>query len=200
MPHIALLNHDSPSVLPRSFYETDAPLVAKELLGKLLVRRLDNNLLVGRIVETEAYLGKDDPAAHSFIGQTARNSVLFGEAGHAYVHAMRQHYLMDIVAEFVNEPGSVLLRAIEPIESIDVMKETRRSADIKSLTNGPAKLCQALQIDKRFNGVDVTTSRSELFVCDDGYVVRSEDIIESKRIGISKATELLLRFYIKSAI
>jgi DNA-3-methyladenine glycosylase len=185
--------------LPRSFYEQDSAVVAPKLLGKLLVRKLGDAWLSGVIVETEAYLAENDPAAHNFVGRTTRNAVLFGEAGHTYIHTMRQYHLMDIVTEGIDIPGSVLIRAIEPVDGVVGMMRLRKTKDILKLTSGPSKLCQAMQIDRSLNGLDITTNTSEIFIADSGSRLSQELIENSARIGISKAIDSPLRFYIKSS-
>lgn len=183
--------------LPRSFYEEAPEKVARKLLGKMMIRRFEGKLLSGIIVEVEAYLSENDPASHNFKGKTKRNTVLFGEAGHAYVHSMRQYYLIDIVTESIDNPSSVLIRALEPIEGLVEMQITRRTSDPLKLASGPSRLCQALSIDKVLNGQDVTDSESPLIITS-ADVSKSQRLISvSPRIGISKASDSLLRFYIK---
>lgn len=180
--------------LPRSFYHRDTATVARELLGKILVRKIDGDILSGKIVETEAYLPYDDPAAHNFIGKTPRNNVLFGEAGLTYVHSIHRYHCIDITTEKFGIPGSVLIRALEPLSEIDKMKNFRKQDQLSKLTSGPGKLCQALDIKRENNGVDVTDPESEIVILDNG----SDDhhITASVRIGISKAVDLPLRFYL----
>lgn len=187
------------SVLPREYYQRDTVIVSKGLLGKFLVRVIDGKRLVGKIVETEAYLPFDDPAAHNYIGKTTRNAVQFGEGGFTYVHSMHQVHCMDIVAETVDVPGSVLIRALEPIEGIELMMENRHTKNVQNLTNGPGKLCQALQITRELNGVDVTDEESMIIV-EDGELIVEGRILTSKRVGISKAKDLPLRFSIKGNV
>src|SRR3954468_15508534 len=115
--------HDG--IIPRVFYQREPSVVAQELLGKYLVRKIDDKLLIGKIVETEAYLGKNDPAAHGFKGQTQRNTVLFGEAGMAYIYSIHRYYCFNIVTETIGIPSGVLVRAIEPIEGMEMMKQLR---------------------------------------------------------------------------
>jgi DNA-3-methyladenine glycosylase len=187
------------STLPREFYSRNSPEVAKALLGKLLVRKVNGIKLIGRIVETEAYLGLEDEAAHSFIGETTRNRILFGEAGYTYVHSIHRYHCIDIVAGQPNLPVSVLIRAVEPIESIELMKQNRNTTDEKNLTNGPGKLCQAFGITRIMNGIDVTDDSSEIVIYESDLNVTDDAIITSSRIGISKAKDLPLRFYIGSS-
>ena len=187
---------DRLSLLPRSFYEDDSAFVAPHLLGMLLVRRVGNELLVGRIVEVEAYRGFSDPAAHSFMGKTIRNAALFGEAGHAYVHAMRQYHLLDVVAETADRPSSVLIRALEPIDGIPLMQKLRETDDLLRLTTGPGRLGQALQINSSLNLVDLTDKTSPLYIASDGSRLTRSEIRQSTRIGITRGTDSMLRFFI----
>ncbi|HXH26270.1 MAG TPA: DNA-3-methyladenine glycosylase [Candidatus Acidoferrum sp.] len=186
------------AALPRSFYAQEPTAVARQLLGKVLIRHYNGLDLAGKIVETEAYLGVNDPASHSYVGKTKRNEILYGEAGHAYVHSMRQYCLLDVVTETANQPSSVLIRAVEPLEGIEAMRLHRQSDNLASLANGPGKLCKALCIDRSMNGVDMT-QRGSLYIIDAGQVVDAKDIKQTARIGISKASEALLRFYLESS-
>lgn len=185
-------------IIPRLFYDRNPIVVAQELLGTFLVRRINNTILVGMITETEAYLPTGDSAAHSFKGKTKRNASLYKEAGHTYVHSMRQYNLLDIVTEGTDKPGSVLIRAIEPIEGTEEMKHFRKSKDIEGLTNGPGKVCIALAITRDLDGVDITSAESPIFIARaDKIKNESSRIIEtSSRIGISAAKDMLLRFHI----
>jgi DNA-3-methyladenine glycosylase len=185
--------------LPRSFYLDPPETVARRLLGKVLVRRYQGRRLAGRIVEIEAYLGLDDPAAHTFIGKTRRNAVLFGPPGFAYVYFIYgMHYCLNISCEPEGQPGGVLLRAIEPLEGLRTMARLRGLSDhahSRLLTSGPGRLCQALAIDRSgHNGIDMTSRRSELWVEDDGYPTAKIDA--GPRVGIRKAADRLLRFTI----
>lgn len=139
--------------------------IASELLGKVILRRFENKVLAGRIVELEVYLGELDQAAHSYIGKTNRNSVLFGDAGYAYVHSIHKYFCMDIVCDVENIPSSILIRAVEPLVGINIMKANRNTSDLYKLTSGPGRFCQAFGIDKSLNGEDVCNNTSKsLFV------------------------------------
>jgi DNA-3-methyladenine glycosylase len=194
-------------ILPRDFYLARPDLVARGLLGKLLVRRyIDESgsrrkteRLAGRIVEVEAYFGLDDPAAHTFVGKTARNAVLFGPPGFAYVYFIYgMYFCLNFSCEPDGQPGGVLLRAIEPVQGLATMARLRGllpGANPRLLTSGPGRLCQALGIVREtHNGIDVTGSRSGLHVEDDGFTPDAIDV--SPRIGIRKAAERPLRFTI----
>lgn len=195
------------AVLPRSFYVDPPDVVARNLLGKLLVRRYETGSgsrrkiqrLSGRIVEVEAYFGFDDPAAHSFAGKTARNAVLFGHPGFAYVYFIYgMYFCLNFSCEPKGQGAGVLLRAIEPVEGLETMTRLRglpSGADPRLLTSGPGRLCQALDIVRAtYNGVDVTRPRSSLHVEEDGFTPGK--ILASPRIGIRKAADRPLRFTI----
>lgn len=186
--------------LPRRFYLRSPDAVARELLGKVLVHRLKGERLSGRIVETEAYFGQDDPAAHSFVGKTERNAVLFGPPGFAYVYFIYgMHFCLNVSCEPDGQPGGVLFRALEPLAGLETMARLRglpASTKPKLLTSGPGRLCQALGITRAaHNALDVTSSSSELQILDDGF--RPGAIFATPRIGIRKAVEHPHRFLIE---
>lgn len=191
-------------MLTRAFFERDPREVAPDLLGKVLVRRAGKTLIAARIVETEAYLGERDLAAHAASGMTPRNAVLFGPAAHAYVYfTYGMYHCMNLSCEKAGRAGCVLLRALEPLAGLDEMALGRHLAlpdaptekTLKFLTSGPGRLCQALHITRaEDNGKDVTSRRSDLQVADDGYKVR--EVITTERIGISKDAHLKLRYLI----
>lgn len=142
--------------LPRAFYRQPTKEVAKQLLGKYLVHRYAEDTLVGRIVETEAYLGPHDLACHAAKGRTKRTEVMFGAAGHAYVYFIYGFYnMLNLVTEAKDFPAAVLIRAVEPVRGIEQMKQHRRSNLLHKLASGPGKLCQAFAIDRSLNGADV---------------------------------------------
>src|ERR1700741_2664024 len=141
--------------LPRSFYLRPTLVVAKDLLGKYLVRKFRRQYLIGKIVEVEAYLGEKDPASHAYRGITKRNEVMFREGGHLYVYfTYGMHFCSNIVTEEEGIGHAVLLRAVEPIEGVNLMMK-RRNGTLENLTNGPAKLCQAFGITRKENGTDL---------------------------------------------
>lgn len=182
------------SVLGSSFYRQQTDLVARKLLGKYLIRILDGEILVGRIVETEGYYFKDDPACHAYRGMTRRNEVMFGRSGRAYVYfTYGNHYLLNVVTSAIGRGEAVLIRALEPIDGLDVMRRRRgRSREI-DLTSGPGKLTQAFGIDLTVNGSDLRSS--------DIVIARKENrqyfnVGRSRRIGISEGKDLLERYYI----
>jgi DNA-3-methyladenine glycosylase len=187
--------------LPFDFYNRPTTLVAQELLGKILVRCLDDQLITGRIVETEAYLSTGDAAAHGAAGLTKRTRILFEEPGHAYVYQLRVYYLLNIVTEPAGVASCVLLRALEPLEGIEYLRHTLadRLADrpVKDtqLMNGPGKLCRALQINLTHYGTDITAANSPFYITEgtnDPFEIET-----SMRIGITKSSDLPYRFTIK---
>lgn len=174
--------------LPRSFYARHTVTVARALLGKI-VRHGETS---GRIVETEAYLGTNDLAAHAAAGLTPRTRVIFGPPGHAYVYLNYGiHCCLNLVAEPEGTAGCVLIRALEPLTGLAQMRRRRGVREIANLTNGPGKLTKALGINLLHNGVDVT--HGPIAVVDDGARVRKIGV--SPRIGISKSKDALLRFF-----
>lgn len=181
--------------LSQDFYNRSPLLVAPDLLGKILVRNLNDQIISGRIVEVEAYLSDKDEASHAFKGLTKRNASLFKSAGHTYIYSIHQQNCLDLVTEKENVPTSVLIRALEPIEGIALMQKFRKKENLKDLASGPGKLCQALQITKVLDGIDVTSKNSEIYLIDDGY--NPQEIVTGPRIGISKAKENEYRFFIK---
>lgn len=182
--------------LKQEFFKRESISVAKDLLGKYLVREIDGVNIIGKIVETECYLPFIDPAAHSFIRKTPRTAVLFGEAGYSYVYSIHKYFCLNVVCEAINIPGSVLIRSLEPIQGIDFMISNRLKGNKRNLTNGPGKLCQALQINKKLNSTNLVSDLSELKITEGDFVPETQ-IVTTTRIGISKAQELPLRFYIK---
>ena len=195
----------SGKILESNFFKRDTVEVAKNLLGKKIIRNISGNFFCAKIVETEAYLGLEDKACHSYGGNiTKRNEILYKEAGTIYVYLIYGMYnLLNIVTKNENDPEAVLIRAVEPIENIDAMAVNRfgkiyndlSSYQKKNLTNGPGKLTMAMEIDRALNGKIL--SQDYLYI-DEGEDVRN--IIETKRIGIDYAGEeanLPLRFYIE---
>jgi len=187
-------------VLPRSFYDRDPRVVGPDLLGKILVRRQGRKVLAGRIVEVEAYLGADDPAAHAAIGKTPRNAVLFGPPGYAYVYFIYgNHFCLNVSCLPDETPGGILFRALEPMQGTEEMYRLRgleKGADLRKLTSGPGRLAAAFGITReRDNGKDLSSSASDLYVADDGSP--PPRVFITKRIGIKKAAEMPLRYIVE---
>ncbi|MGD1024129.1 MAG: DNA-3-methyladenine glycosylase [Candidatus Sulfotelmatobacter sp.] len=185
--------------LPRAFFARNPRRVARELLGKVLVRNDGKLHLAGRIVEVEAYLGENDPASHSAAGNTARTAVLFGPPGYAYVYFIYgNHYCLNASCEPEGKAGGVLFRALEPLTGIEAMARARGIAlqgprDLLRLTSGPGRLAEAFGITRaRDNGCDLTSPGSGLWIAEDGF--HSTRIQITPRIGISKAADRLLRY------
>ena len=207
----------SATLLSAAFFDRDPRRVARALLGKLVVRKLPRGMLSGRIVETEAYLGSGDAAAHSAAGKTARNSVLFGPPGFAYVYFIYgNHYCLNVSCLPDGEAGGVLFRALEPVAGIEKMAEARgielplrklRSGRndepvdrktllcLRKISSGPGRMCEALGVTRaRDNGKSLVSERSDLRIVDDGYRVRR--ILVGPRIGITKSADHPLRYVI----
>src|SRR5437660_4971534 len=193
--------HSLRNALPREFYNRDPRSVSQDLLGKVLVRREGRKLLAGRVLEVEAYLGNDDPAAHAAAGRTSRNAVLFGPPGFAYIYFIYgNHYCLNVSTLPDGIAGGVLFRALEPLDGIEEMARMRgieihSPRDLRNLATGPGRLAEAFGITRqRDNGKDLTSARSDLWLADDGF--RPERVITTKRVGITKAAELPLRYLI----
>lgn len=182
--------------LGREFFARYTPDVAKNLLGCLVLRKVRNRTLSGKIVEVEAYRGRDDPASHSYRGLTKRTALMFGEAGHVYMFfSMGAHWCMNFTTEIEGEPGAVLIRALEPVDGIEQMRKNRGLKETHQLMSGPGKLTKALSIDSSFNGEDLVESRRL-------YVLNRESHVNfgtSVRIGITKAKEIPWRFYLRDS-
>ena len=185
--------------LDRAFFGRSPRRVARELLGKVLVRDCGKLRLAARIVEVEAYLGENDPAAHAAAGNTARTAVLFGPPGYAYVYFIYgNHYCLNVSCEREGKAGSVLFRALEPLLGIEEMARARKvtlrsSRDLLQLTRGPGRLAEAFGITRtRDNGCDLTSQSSGLWIGDDGFPTKGIQV--TPRIGISKAADQPLRY------
>jgi len=187
--------------LPQEFYNRKVNTVAKALLGKIFIRKDQSQFVSGKIVEVEAYDWQLDEASHSFNGKTKRNEVMFGEAGHLYVYfTYGMHFCANVVTGKVGFGSAVLIRAIEPIDGINILAQNRfgkESIDKKehiNLCNGPAKICQAFGINRSSNGINLQSD--EIFIIDSPAIEPSK-IISSTRIGIKKSIDLPWRYYIK---
>ena len=188
--------------LPKRFYSEDPVTLAPKLLGKFFVRKQEEKYLVGKIVEVEAYRGKDDKAAHSYNGKTKRTEVMFFEGGYIYVYfTYGMHYCANVVCGKKDEGAAVLIRGVEPVDNIKIMSKNRFNKLVLSdkekinLTNGPAKFCQSFGITKEQNGLDLT---GETIFLIDNKKINKNMVVQTTRIGIKKSVDLRWRFYIKN--
>jgi DNA-3-methyladenine glycosylase len=177
--------------LKREFYLRSTLRVAWNLLGTTIVYRHPHGVLAARIVETEAYIGEDDPACHAAVGRTARNDVMYGPGGFGYIYFIYGMYnCFNVVTERTGFPAAVLIRAVEPMGGEEIMK-ANSPANCRLLTNGPGKFCRAYGLTRRQNGLDLTGSTL--------YIVEREnytpDVVITRRIGIKKGAEKPWRFY-----
>src|SRR6202022_649256 len=180
------------SRLPRRFFARDPVVLARDLLGRVLLYKTPDGLLAGRIVETEAYRGEADPASHAYRGRTARNAVMFGPAGHAYVYfTYGMHHCLNVVADRPGRAGAVLLRALEPLAGVDLMRSRGDRGPESRLLSGPGKIGRAFGLTLQDNGRDFT--RGPLGIAA-GTPVTDRPVAVSRRIGISRAVELPYRF------
>ena len=175
--------------LPRSFYARPTRSLAQALLGCRLVRRWQGERLAGLIVEAEAYIGERDLACHARFGRTARNAVMYGQPGMAYVYfTYGMHWMLNVVSETVGYPAAVLIRALEPVEGVEWMLTQRPVARPIELCRGPAKLTQALRIDQAMNGVDLCNRGSDLWI-EPGSPLPARSIARGPRIGLFNTPE-----------
>lgn len=182
--------------LPPSFYDRDVTLVARELLGKVVVRRSRDGLCIGRIVETEAYLAAGDSASHSFRGQTKTNATMFGPPGFAYVYPIHSRYCMNAVTEERGRASAVLIRALEPLSGMELMQQRRGTDNLFDLCRGPARLCEAFAVDRSLDGWDMSRS-TRLWIANDDTAPNQEfRLTRSPRIGVTSAKDSPLRFFI----
>ena len=174
-------------ILNRTFYQQPTLQVAEQLIGKLLVRTVGEQLLIGKIVETEAYIGENDSACHAAKGLTPRTEVMFGEAGFSYIYLVYgMHFMLNIVTEKTNYPAAVLIRAVEPLSGISIM-QNHRNAEMKALCNGPAKLCQAFAINKDLNNWNLT--KGHTLWLEEPNTPSKPTVIRTARIGIDYANK-----------
>jgi DNA-3-methyladenine glycosylase len=178
--------------LPRGFFARDPVVLARDLLGRVLFYKTPEGLLAGRIVETEAYTGEADPASHAFRGRTTRNAVMFGPAGHAYVYfTYGMHYCLNVTAEAAGTAGAVLLRALEPLAGVEIMRARGDHGPESRVLSGPGKIGRALGLTLADNGRDFTRGPLGLAA---GWPVPNREVATSPRIGISRAVDLPYRF------
>ncbi|HEY4216331.1 MAG TPA: DNA-3-methyladenine glycosylase [Gemmatimonadaceae bacterium] len=185
----------SAAVLPKNFYARDTELVARELLGCILECRTPDGVAAGRIVETEAYIGEHDLACHAAAGRTARTALLYGPPGIAYVYFIYgMYWCFNAVTRAENEPSAVLVRAVEPVQGIDLMRRRRPKArrDV-DLTNGPGKLCLALGIGREHNGLSLLRPPVVIRV---GEPIADRDVTVTPRIGITRSADWPLRWIV----
>lgn len=192
----------SPSILPPNWYEQDVVSAAQGLLGKRLVRLLDGQRISGLIVETEAYRGEEDLACHARAGYTPRTSVMYGPPGRAYIYfTYGMHWLLNVVCMAEGYPAAVLIRAIQPVEGIEIIARRRAGQPPQHWTDGPAKLTAALGIDGSLNGADLTNPASGLWI-EEAPLPEGAVIQQSARIGIERVPEpwksIPWRFYLQS--
>jgi DNA-3-methyladenine glycosylase len=195
LPYSALAQPSSYSKLGPDFFNRPTLTVAQDLLGAILARKINSRLLTGMIVETEAYIGEDDPASHAYEGMTPRNRLMYGPPGLVYIYFIYgNHYCLNFVTEPEGFPAAVLIRALQPLAGLEQMFENRSGVKFEiQLCNGPGKLCQALQIDEKLNGISLVSSRVFLLAGNS-----SVPIGNSGRIGISQGQDRKWRYYIKN--
>lgn len=183
--------------LMRDFYDRSPVEVARELLGRLLVRRGREGTCVGRIVETEAYLAQGDPACHAHRGLNRKNATMFGPPGHLYVYPIHARHCLNTVTEAQDIASAVLIRAVEPLEGQLLMEKRRGLTDVLELARGPARLCEAFDVDRRLDGWDLT--RGIRIWIADTVVTTAPTVAVSARIGVTSAQDLQLRFFLSES-
>jgi DNA-3-methyladenine glycosylase len=182
------------TIIPKEYYMRRPDIVARDLLGKKIVRVLNGERLEGIVVETEAYHGQMDPASRAFHGRKNYNKMMWDEPGHLFIYNVHKYWMLNVVAHDLGGVGGVLFRAIEPVKGIKTMERLRPIDDEKELTSGPGKLSIALGISKELNGCPVTDTGSPVQILDAPYTV---EICTSHRIGVKRDLPEKLRFYIK---
>lgn len=182
--------------LPEDFFARGAAEVARELIGRWMIRDEGGELLAGRIVEVEAYLGQDDPASHAYRGPSRRNQSMFGPAGRAYVYTIHTRFCINAVTGEDGVASAVLIRALEPLLGLEQMAQRRGTDKPRDLTRGPGRLCEALGIDRAWDGWNLTTG-DQLWIAAGEGSVSPESIVVTPRIGISTATDWPLRFALR---
>lgn len=184
----------SRQVLPKRFYERDPKTVAQELLGTRLIRMLNEHSLEGLIVETEAYYGLDDPASRAHSGIKKFNRLMWAEPGQLFIYNVHKYWMLNVVAHKPGQIGAVLIRALQPVKGINILRRNRPVKKSIDLANGPGKLTLALKIDKSLNGVVVTSRKSAVCIMKNA---RKFVLGSSPRIGVKKDLDIKLRFYIE---
>jgi DNA-3-methyladenine glycosylase len=183
------------AALPRDFYDRDVIIVARDLLGRTLFHESQDGSTSGRIVEVEAYLPEDDPANHAHRGRTRRNASMFGPPGHAYVYAIHSRWCLNAVTQAVGVASAVLIRAVEPLEGVEVMRARRGIEKQRDLARGPARLCEAFAIDRALDGWNLT-SGEKLWIAAGRGLDESDSIEAATRVGVTSAQDLPLRFLV----
>ncbi len=194
MTNICILT-DKLKVLKEEFYSRDTAKVAQDLLGKKLIRKTECNkkFMSGIIVETEAYYGESDPASRAYNGKKNYNKVMWCTPGKLFIYNVHQYWLLNIVAHEVGKVGGILIRALEPVEGVELMKSNRPVDKIRELTNGPGKLALALGIDKSFNGLKTADCCCKINVIENDFELK---MASSNRIGVTRDLREKLRFYV----
>lgn len=181
--------------LPRRFYERDPEVVARELLGKIIVRKLGGDILSGMIVETEAYYGPGDPASRAYDEMKNFNRLMWLDPGVAFIYNVHKYWMFNVVAHEPGGVGAVLIRAVEPLDGVEIMMKNRGVYDkLIELTSGPGRFTVAFKIDKSLNGTDLTSAENSIYIADNKVQF---EISSSKRIGVRADLDRDLRFYIK---
>ena len=178
--------------LNKLFYARDASIVANKLLGKILIRKIGHTIISGKIVETEAYYGSQDPASRAYKGYNNFAKLMWDKPGKIFIYMVHANWLFNVITGDLGTPSAVLIRALEPILGINKMLINRKMP-LKQLTNGPGKLTQALNITKKFNDTDITNVNNKISIIENQEVIK---IVSSNRIGVSKDLERKLRFYV----
>ena len=181
--------------LSRRFYSRDTVDVALDLLGRQLIHWTPQGMTTGRIVEVEAYLAHRDPACHTYRGRTPRNDVMFGSPGRAYVYSIHARYCFNTVTESVGEGSAVLIRAVQPMAGIKLMQTRRDLQKIRDLARGPARLCEAFGLDRRYDGFDLTGS-GRLWLSGTKCSAKMGRIMRSARVGVTEPRHRCLRFFL----
>jgi DNA-3-methyladenine glycosylase len=178
-----------PDRISRAFFAQPTLTIAPQLLGKLLVRLDGGQRISGYITEVEAYIGEEDQACHARAGRTPRTQVMYGPAGHAYVYfTYGMHWCLNFVTEAQGFPAAVLIRGIEPLEGLEIISTRRRHQPAQHWSDGPGKICQALGINGRFNGVDLCAPETHLFL-EEGKAIPTENVTNSPRVGLNSVPE-----------
>lgn len=182
--------------LPQDFYARDPIAVARELLGKVVVRETPEGMASGKIVEAEAYLSSRDSACHASRGPNRKNAAMFGPAGRAYVYMIHARWCLNVVTEEVGVASAVLIRAIQPLAGVPLMQHRRGLDDLRDLARGPARLCQALAVTKALDSHNLTLGRELWIAADPDADSTPLRICRSRRIGVTSAHSRLLRFFL----